>query len=86
VNDIDAIIRDVLDEHGRLLEKASTLDVNDDLYEAGLSSHASVNVMLALEDRFDIEFPEELLRKSTFESIAAIRSALASTGVSDATD
>jgi acyl carrier protein len=86
VNDVDAIIRAVLDEHGRLLEKASTLDVNDDLYEAGLSSHASVNVMLALEDRFDIEFPEEFLRKSTFESIAAIRKALASTGVSEATD
>jgi acyl carrier protein len=29
--------------------------------------------MLALEDAFDIEFSEKMLRKSTFESIAAIR-------------
>ena len=40
-----------------------------------MTSHASVNVMLALEDEFDIEFPEAMLRKSTFESIAAIRGA-----------
>ena len=38
-----------------------------------MTSHASVNVMLALEDAFDIEFSEKMLRKSTFESIASIR-------------
>jgi len=47
-----------------------------DLYQAGLTSHASVNVMLALEDAFDVEFPERMLRKKTFESVAAIRAAL----------
>ena len=41
-----------------------------------MTSHASVNVMLALEDEFDVEFPEAMLRKSTFESVAAIRVAL----------
>jgi acyl carrier protein len=38
-----------------------------------MTSHASVNVMLALEEAFDFEFPETMLKKSTFESIAAIR-------------
>jgi acyl carrier protein len=52
------------------------LSDQDDLYQAGMTSHASVNVMLALEDEFDIEFPEAMLRKSTFESVAAIRVAL----------
>jgi acyl carrier protein len=32
--------------------------------------------MLALEEEFDFEFPERMLRKSTFESIASIRSAV----------
>jgi len=41
-----------------------------------MSSFASVNVMLALEDRFEIEFPDELLTRSAFESIAALRSAV----------
>jgi acyl carrier protein len=47
-----------------------------DLFVAGLSSHASVNVMLALENAFDIEFPDEMLTRNTFASIASIRTAL----------
>jgi acyl carrier protein len=46
--------------------------VQPDLYELGLTSHASVNVMLALEDEFDIEFPDEVLKKSTFASVRNI--------------
>jgi len=45
------------------------VDDQADLYNLGLTSHASVDVMLALEDAFDIEFPEEVLKKSTFASI-----------------
>ncbi len=41
-----------------------------------MTSHASVAVMLALEETFDVEFPEHMLRKSTFESIASIERAL----------
>lgn len=78
----DTKIRDVLIEHGRLPVDVETIGDTDDLYESGLTSHASVNVMLALEDTFDIEFPDSLLRKGTFESVAAIRTALASLGVS----
>jgi acyl carrier protein len=69
-------IRAVLAEHGRLAVDAPSLDDHADLYQAGLTSHASVNVMLALEDAFDVEFPERMLRKKTFESIAAIRAAV----------
>ena len=86
MSDVDATIRSVLDAHGRLPVSASTLKDDDDLYETGLSAHASVNVMLALEDDFDIEFPDALLRKGTFESVSAIRSALESLGVSIAAD
>ena len=69
-------IRAVLSSYGRMPVEVATLSATTDLYRAGLTSHASVNVMLALEDAFDIEFPDELLRKSTFESIAAISSAV----------
>lgn len=69
-------IREVLVLYGRLAVDVSTLDDRDDLYAVGLTSHASVNVMLGLEDSFDVEFPERLLRKTTFSSIAAIRDAL----------
>jgi acyl carrier protein len=70
-------IREILAEHGRLRVDVATLGDEADLYGAGLSSHAAVNVMIALEEAFDIEFPDSLLRKSTFASVDAIRAALA---------
>jgi acyl carrier protein len=69
-------IRAVLKEHGRLSVDAATLGEGSDLYAAGMTSHASVNVMLALEGAFDIEFPDRMLKRSVFESIAAIRDAV----------
>ena len=73
---VDETIRQVLSEHARLVVDVSTLDDRADLFAAGMTSHASVNVMLALEDAFDIEFSEEMLKKATFESIGAIRRAV----------
>jgi acyl carrier protein len=73
---MEAEIRKILADHGRLPVDMADLGDDADLYQAGLTSHASVNVMLALEDAFDIEFPESMLRKTTFESVAAIRTAL----------
>ena len=81
MSDMNTTIRDVIEAHGRLPSSLSNLNDDDDLYENGLTSHASVNVMLALEDAFDVEFPDSLLRRSTFESIKAIRGALESMGV-----
>ena len=73
---MDQEIRQVLAEHARLPIDVAAVGDHDDLFQLGLTSHASVNVMLALEDAFDIEFPETMLRKSTFESVAAIHAAL----------
>jgi acyl carrier protein len=69
-------IRNILKEHGRLTKDALVLDVSDDLYQAGMTSHASVNVMLALEGEFEIEFPDHMLKRSVFESISAMRAAI----------
>ena len=70
---VDETIRQVLVEHARLAIPIETVTDDTDLFGAGMTSHASVNVMLALEDAFDFEFSEKMLKKSTFESIAAIR-------------
>jgi acyl carrier protein len=69
-------IRQIIREHARLSVEVDTLAGDADLYEAGMTSHASVNVMLALEDHFDIEFPDRMLKRSVFESISAIAGAL----------
>lgn len=71
-------IRQVLIEHARLGTDAASVGAQADLYAAGMTSHASVNVMLGLEDAFDIEFPDEMLRRGTFESISSIQAAVGS--------
>ena len=62
-------IREVLAAHGRMAVDPREVDDQTDLYDLGLTSHASVDVMLALEDAFDIEFPDEVLKKTTFASV-----------------
>lgn len=69
-------IRAVLAAHGRLGTDPAHLCDNDDLYSAGMTSLASVNVMLALEGEFDIEFPDQMLNRSVFSSVAAIEAAV----------
>ena len=69
-------IRSIVKDHGRLPVDVATLSDDADLYAAGLTSHASVNLMLALEAKFDLEFPERMLRRKSFESVAAIRAAI----------
>ncbi|MGE5180909.1 MAG: acyl carrier protein [Acidobacteriota bacterium] len=68
-------IRAILKEHGRLTKDSEALAEDADLYQAGMTSHASV-VMLALEGEFDVEFPDHMLKRSVFESISAIRTAI----------
>jgi acyl carrier protein len=73
---LHAEIRQVLRDHARLPTDVDSLREHDDLFHAGMSSHASVTVMLALEDSFDIEFPDAMLKRSVFESISAIDAAV----------
>ncbi len=70
---MEETIRTILVEHARLAVDIDSITDDTDLFGAGMTSHASVNVMLALEDAFEIEFPERMLKKSTFESVSAIR-------------
>ncbi len=69
-------IREVVKRFGKLGVDIGDVDDADDLFRAGMSSFANVNVMLALEATFGFEFPESMLRRSTFESVAAIRTAV----------
>jgi acyl carrier protein len=69
-------IRRVLTQHARLPVDVDTIADDADLFAAGMTSHASVNLMLALEDAFDLEFPDRMLTRSVFESIAAIDAAI----------
>ena len=55
---------------------SDTLADDADLYTAGMTSHASISVMLGLEAAFDVEFPDRMLTREVFASIASISAAL----------
>jgi acyl carrier protein len=76
-----ANIRKIVQDGNWLATSTVALGDNDDLYALGLTSHASVELMLALEDEFDVEFPERMLKRSTFASITSLHEALQELGV-----
>lgn len=65
-------IREILTKNGRLATPVDQLSDDSDLYNAGLTSLATVGVMLALEEEFDIEIPDSMLGRKTFSSIQSI--------------
>lgn len=65
-------IREIIAQHARLSTDISTITDTCSLYDAGLTSLTTVNLMLAIEDQFDIEFPDHMLGRKTFGSIQAL--------------
>lgn len=71
-----ATIRSILGDVARLDVPLATLADGDDLYAAGLSSLATVHVMLALENAFDIEIPDQMLTRQLFRSVDSLAAAV----------
>jgi acyl carrier protein len=69
-------IRKIVNDHARLACDMKVINDSADLYRAGMTSHASVGLMLALENEFELEFPDSMLSRSVFESIDRIASAI----------
>jgi acyl carrier protein len=65
-------IREIIRTSTSLGDNALTLSVDEDLWGAGMASLASVRVMVAIEEEFSFEFPDEVLTRATFSSIGSI--------------
>ena len=70
---MDEELRRILRSHGGLSTPIDRLGDEADLYAAGLNSLATVNVMLAIEHCFEIEIPDNLLTRRTFQTVASLR-------------
>ena len=70
------IIRTILNKHARLAVDISTLTDESDLYAAGLTSLTTVNLMLAIEDHFNVEFTDAMLGRKTFQSVQSLSEAI----------
>jgi len=65
-------IRGLIAVHGKLLVDVADLDDNSSLFEAGLTSLNTVNLMLAIEDQYDLVFTDDSLTRDTFSSVDAL--------------
>lgn len=66
------VVRDILRQNEAMSPVVDTLGQDDDLFEKGLDSFGSVQLMLALEERFEVEFPDNLLNRRSFSTIRII--------------
>ena len=72
---IEESVTDVLTQL-RILD-TKRISAESDLFDAGMTSRSSVKLMLALEDAFDIEFPDEMLQREFFSSVGSISQCVA---------
>lgn len=71
-NELRTIIKDV----AHLEASIDHIADGDDLYEAGLSSLNTIQLMLAIEKHFNIEIPDEMLNRQLFQSIDTLAGAV----------
>ncbi|MBJ22506.1 MAG: acyl carrier protein [bacterium] len=74
--EIEEGVREVLAARAKIPIDVRHVDGSQSLYDVGMTSHATVKVMLGLEDHFEIEFPDEMLQRSIFDQIFRIVSAV----------
>ena len=53
-----------------------SLSNDDDLYEAGLSSLNTIQLMLAVERHFNVEIPDQMLNRRLFQSVNSLAEAV----------
>jgi acyl carrier protein len=73
---MEQIVREIVGTRGDLAVPVGRLAATANLFDAGLSSFGTVEVMLALEERLGVTFPDTMLTRATFESIAALCAAV----------
>jgi acyl carrier protein len=61
-----------------MVPDAERLELDDDLYAAGLTSITAVAVVLAIEREFALELPMELLHRELFRTTRRLHDAIQS--------
>jgi acyl carrier protein len=71
-------LQHIVKDYAGLNRPLEDIEDSTDLYYAGMSSQASVVLMIAVESQFGIEFPDAMLNRDVFANIGAIADAIES--------
>jgi acyl carrier protein len=69
-------LRQIVSQWGDLDVPIDTLNEQDNLYEAGLSSLSTVKILMAIESEFGIELPDDMLTRDLFSSVDSLSRAV----------
>jgi D-alanine--poly(phosphoribitol) ligase subunit 2 len=70
-------IRNIIKQSGVLDTRHVTISDDQNLYDLGLDSFGTVDLMLAVEEYYGVKFAPQFMRRETFSSIAALDAAVA---------
>jgi acyl carrier protein len=69
-------IRDLIAENSEL-ELTEAISDDDDLFAAGMQSLDCVRILVAVEDEFEIEIPNDRIDRSIFSSVSNLSATVA---------
>ncbi len=69
-------LRQIIKDTAHFEVSIDSISDDDDLYEAGLSSLNTIQLMLAIERHFNIEIPDQMLNRHLFQSVSSLAEAV----------
>ncbi|MEJ2768387.1 acyl carrier protein [Mycetohabitans sp. B46] len=69
-------LRAILAQWADLDVPIASLPDDASLYDAGMSSLAAVKILMAIENAFNVEIPDEWLTRELFTSVASLSQAI----------
>ena len=71
-----ATLKDFVVEHIEALESIDDVADDSELSDLGLDSMSALNLLLDIEDEFDVQFPEEYLTPEVFSTPSSLERAI----------
>ncbi|MFE7121377.1 phosphopantetheine-binding protein [Streptomyces sp. NPDC057654] len=71
-----SIVRKLIDQQLNFAAHGLQLKDDDNLWDLGMTSLTCLGLMLSVEETFDVELPEEVLKESTFRTVESITAAV----------
>ena len=69
-------LRQIIKDTAHFEVSIDSISDDDDLYEAGLSSLSTIQLVLAIERHFNIEIPDQMLYRHLFQSVNPLAKAV----------
>ena len=78
INKITDVLLSILQKHLKFVNPAETFPMDAELESLGLDSMSAIDLLLALEETFEIIFPDAMLTPEVFRTARSLENAIQS--------